>query len=129
MLKCSKPANLSLANSKINTTGQFQSDFFGNFSKMGRSVTRVLCQASCVSEYSVNKSTSAHPQSKSYQLLFFLHLPSAMERRAKIVLPGQERKKKRKKRRQNNTHQEKKGILMAISRRKIFFSAGILIPS
>lgn len=126
MLKYSKPANLSLVNSKINTTGQFQSDFFGNFSKMGRSVTPALCQASCVSEYSVNKSTSVHPQSKSHQLLFFLHLLSAVEKKTKIVLLGEERGKKT---RQNNTHQEKKGILMAISRRKIFFSTGILIPS
>lgn len=94
MLKCSKPANLSLANSKINTTGQFQSHFFGNFSKMGRSVTPALCQAPCVSEYSVNKSTSVHPQSKSHQLLFFLHLLSAVEKKTKIVLLGEKRGKK-----------------------------------
>lgn len=67
-----------------------------------------------MSEYSVNKSTSAHPQSKSYQLLFFLHLFSAVKGKTKIIPTGQGKKRRKK---MHNTHQGKE-ILMAVSRKK-----------
>lgn len=58
-------------------------------------------------EYSVNKSTSAHPQSKSYQLLFSLHLFSAVKGKTKIIPPGQRVEKRGEG--VNNTHTPGKG--------------------
>lgn len=88
MGKCTKSSILSLVRSKISITGQFQTDFFGNFSERKKRDTSTLPGLWQLCEYSVNKSTSVHPQSKPYQLLFLLHKFSAAKGKIKIISPG-----------------------------------------